>query len=55
MPQYFKFIALPYCTERANSKKYLKTKSYTEIDFTIFRELRNIVIYFYGISYTLSR
>jgi hypothetical protein len=55
MPQYFKIIALPYCTERANSTKYLKTMSYVEIDFTIFRKLRNIVTYYYGISYTLPR
>jgi len=55
MPQDFKITAHTYCTERANSGKGLKTKSYVEIDFTKFRNSRNIVNLFYGISYTLPR
>ena len=37
MPQEFKITAHPYCTERANSIKGLKTTSYLEIDLTVFR------------------
>jgi hypothetical protein len=55
MPQDFKITAHPYCTERANSTSYLKTKSYVETDFTVFRNLRNIINLFYGISYTLPQ
>ncbi len=55
MPQNFKFTAYSYCTERANFTKVLKTMSYAKIEFTIFRILRNIVTFFYEISYTLPR
>jgi len=55
MPQEFNITAHPYCTERANSIKVLKTMSYSEIGITVFRKLRNTVTLYYGISYILSR
>ena len=55
MPQEFKITAHPYCMERANSVKALKTMSYSEIRITVFRKSRNTVTIFYGISYILSR
>ena len=55
MPQEFKITAHPYCMERANSIKVLKTMSYSETTITIFRKLRNTVTLFYGIPYILSR
>ena len=55
MPQELKITAHPYCMERANSIKVLKTMSYSETTITIFRKLRNTVTLFYGIPYILSR
>ena len=55
MPQEFKITAHPYCMERANSIKVLKTMSYSEAIITIFRKIRNTVTLFYEIPYILSR